>query len=86
MKKFNQFAEDVDKVAALRDRQKAAVAKFKQDSEPREVKKPERKVHSGDIATKDLIQRKSEQKQAAAKAAARKAEIRAEIQNEKDDK
>ena len=29
MKKFNQFSEDADKVAALRARQKAAVAKYK---------------------------------------------------------
>ena len=32
MKKFNQFSEDADKVAALRARQKAAVAKYKTSS------------------------------------------------------
>ena len=82
MKKFNKFAEDIDKVAALRARQKATVDRFKSTSEPAPAKKSERKVHSGDIETENLIAKK----QAKAKAMARKAEIRAEIQNEKQDK
>ena len=32
MKRFNKFTEDIDKVAALRARQKAAVSKFKSSS------------------------------------------------------
>ena len=82
MKRFNKFTEDIDKVSALRARQKAAVSKFKSSSERPQVNKPESRVHSGDVATQDMISRK----QAKAKAMARKAEIRAEIQNEKQDK
>ena len=55
MKKFNQFSEDADKVAALRARQKAAVAKYKTtDSTPSKPKASESEVHQGDIATDDL--------------------------------
>ena len=82
MKRFNKFTEDIDKVAALRARQKAAVSKFKSSSETPQAKKPERKVHQGNVETENLIARK----QAKAKAMARKAEIRAEIQREKQDK
>ena len=87
MKKFNQFSEDADKVAALRARQKAAVAKYKtsptNSSSPKES---ESQVHHGDVATDDLRQKRAAVKQAAAKAAARKAEIRSEIQRQKGDK
>ena len=57
-------------------------SKFKSSSETPTPQKPESRVHSGDVATQDMISRK----QAKAKAMARKAEIRAEIQNEKQDK
>jgi hypothetical protein len=82
MKRFDKFTEDMDKVAALRARQKDAVSKFKSSSEAPTPQKPESRVHSGDIASGDLTARKA----AKAKAMARKAEIRAEIQNEKQDK
>ena len=82
MKRFDKFTEDMDKAAALKARQRDAVSKFKSSSETSTPQKPERRVHSGDIATQDMISRK----QAKAKAMARKAEIRAEIQNEKQDK
>ena len=82
MKRFNKFTEDIDKVSALRARQKAAVSKFKSSSETPQVKKPESRVHSGDVATANLVAAKA----AKAKAMARKAEIRAEIQKEKQDK
>ena len=83
MKRFNKFTEDIDKVAALRARQKAAVSKFKSSSEtPSAPKKPESRVHSGDVASANLAAAKA----AKAKAMARKAEIRAEIQKEKQDK
>tara|TARA_B100001778_G_scaffold117575_1_gene96570 strand:- start:141 stop:389 length:249 start_codon:yes stop_codon:yes gene_type:complete len=82
MKRFNKFTEDIDKVAALKARQKAAVSKFKSSSESPQVKKPESRVHSGDVASANLAAAKA----AKAKAMARKAEIRAEIQKEKQDK
>ncbi len=82
MKRFNKFTEDIDKVAALKARQKAAVSKFKSSSETPQVKKPESRVHSGDVASANLAAAKA----AKAKAIARKAEIRAEIQKEKQDK
>ena len=82
MKKFEKFAEDVDKSALLKAKQKAAVAKFKSTSTTPSPKRDERKVHSGDIETQNMI----DKKRAVAKAAARKAEIRAEIQREKQDK
>ena len=82
MKRFQEFTENVDKVAALRARQKAAVSKFKTSSNTPEVKKPESRVHSGDVASANLAAAKA----AKAKAMARKAEIRAEIQREKQDK
>ena len=82
MKRFNKFTEDVDKVAALKAKQRATVDKFKSTSKPTPVQKPERKVHSGDVDTQNMI----DKKRAVAKAAARKAEIRAEIQKEKQDK
>ena len=82
MKRFNKFTEDIDKVSALRARQKAAVSKFKSSSETPQVKKPESRVHSGDVASSNLAAAKA----AKAKAMARKAEIRAEIQKEKQDK
>ena len=82
MKRFNKFTEDVDKVAALKARQKDAVSKFKSSSETPQVKKPESRIHSGDVATAYLAAAKA----AKAKAMARKAEIRAEIQKEKQDK
>ena len=82
MKRFDKFTEDMDKAAALKARQKDAVSKFKSSSEAPTPKKPESRVHSGDIASGDLAARKA----AKAKAMARKAEIRAEIQNEKQDK
>ena len=82
MKRFNKFTEDIDKVGALKARQKAAVSKFKSSSETPQVKKPESRVHSGDVASANLAATKA----AKAKAMARKAEIRAEIQKEKQDK
>ena len=84
MKNFKQFIEEVDpKTAALRDKQKQTVAKFKQNNEVSSPpQKSERKIHQGDLATQAL----KDKKIAKAKAVARKAEIRAEIQKEKDDK
>ena len=82
MKRFQEFTENIDKVAALKAKQKAAVAKFKSTSASSKPQSDERKVHSGDIETQNIIDRK----RATAKAAARKAEIRAEIQSEKQDK
>ncbi len=82
MKRFENFTEDVNKVAALKAKQKAAVAKFKSTSASPKPQTDERKVHSGDIATQNM----KDAKAAKAKAAARKAEIRAEIQSEKQDK
>ena len=81
MKRFNKFTEDVDKVAALKAKQRATVDKFKSSETPVQ-QTPERKVHSGDVDTQNMI----DKKRAVAKAAARKAEIRAEIQKEKQDK
>ena len=81
MKTFNKFTEDVDKVAALKAKQRATVDKFKSSETPVQ-QTPERKVHSGDVDTQNMI----DKKRAVAKAAARKAEIRAEIQKEKQDK
>ena len=43
MKRFEKFAEDMDKVAALKAKQKATVDKFKSTSKPTPVQKPERK-------------------------------------------
>ena len=82
MKRFQEFVENVDKVAALKAKQRAAVDKFKSGNQPAPKQTPERKVHSGDVDTENLISKK----QAKAKAMARKAEIRAEIQREKQDK
>ena len=82
MKRFQEFTENVDKAAALKAKQRAAVDKFKSGNEPAPKQTPERKVHSGDVDTENLIAKK----QAKVKAMARKAEIRAEIQNEKQDK
>ena len=82
MKRFQEFVENVDKVAALKAKQRATVDKFKSTSKPTPVQKPERKVHSGDIDTQNMVAAK----QAKAKAMARKAEIRAEIQRDKQDK
>mgnify|MGYP001172269180 FL=1 len=82
MKRFENFTEDVNKVAALKAKQKAAVAKFKSTSASPKPQSDERKVHSGDIETQNMI----DAKRAKQKAAARKAEIRAEIQSEKQDK
>ena len=81
MKRFNKFTEDVDKVAALKAKQRATVDKFKSSETPVQ-QTPERKVHSGDVETQNMI----DKKRAVAKAAAKKAEIRAEIQKEKQDK
>ena len=81
MKNFHKFTEDLDKVAALKAKQRATVDKFKSSKTPVQ-QKPERKVHSGDVATQNMI----DKKRAVAKAAARKSEIRAEIQKEKQDK
>ena len=78
MKRFNKFTEDIDKVAALKAKQRATVDKFKSSKTPVQ-QTPERKVHSGDVETQNMI----DKKRAVAKAAARKAEIRAEIQKEK---
>ena len=82
MKRFENFTEDVNKVAALKAKQKAAVAKFKSTSATPRPQRDDRKVHSGDVETQNMI----DAKQAKQKAAARKAEIRAEIQSEKQDK
>ena len=82
MKRFQEFTENVDKVAALKAKQRTAVDNFKSSSTSDPKPKPERKVHQGNVETENLIAKK----QAKAKAMARKAEIRAEIQNEKQDK
>ena len=82
MKRFQEFTENVDKVAALKAKQRAAVDKFKSGNEPAPRQTPERKVHQGNVETENLIAKK----QAKSKAMARKAEIRAEIQREKQDK
>ena len=81
MKNFHKFTEDLDKVAALKAKQRATVDKFKSSKTPVQ-QTPERKVHSGDVETQNMI----DKKRAVAKAAARKSEIRAEIQKEKQDK
>tara|TARA_B100000900_G_C20328470_1_gene613194 strand:+ start:402 stop:650 length:249 start_codon:yes stop_codon:yes gene_type:complete len=82
MKRFQEFTENVDRVAALKAKQKSAVAKFKSTSVSPKPQTDERKVHSGDIETQNII----DAKRAKQKALARKAEIRAEIQREKQDK
>ena len=82
MKRYQEFTENIDKVAALKAKQRAAVDKFKSGNQPAPKQTPERKVHSGDVDTENLIAKK----QAKAKAMAKKAEIRAEIQREKQDK
>ena len=82
MKRFDKFTEDMDKVAALKAKQRATVDKFKSNSTSTSKPKPERKVHSGDVDTQNMI----DKKRAIAKAVSRKAEIRAEIQREKQDK
>ena len=82
MKKSDKFTEDVDKVAALKARQRDAVSKFKSNSEAPTPTKPQSRVHSGDVASANIAAAKA----AKAKAMARKAEIRAEIQKEKQDK
>ena len=82
MKRFQEFTENVDKAAALKAKQRAAVDKFKSGNEPAPKQTPERKVHSGDVDTQNMI----DKKRAIAKAVSRKAEIRAEIQKEKQDK
>ena len=83
MKKFNQFSEDADKVAALRARQKAAVAKYKTSSTKSTTpKESESQVHHGDVATDDLRQKRAAVKQARVKASARKAEIQQSVQRE----
>ena len=84
MKRFQEFTENVDRVAALKAKQRAAVDKFKSGNEPAPKQTPERKVHQGNVETENLIAKK--QAKAKAKAMARKAEIRAEIQREKQDK
>ena len=82
MKRFQEFTENVDKVAALKARQRTAVDKFKSSGTPDPKPKPERKVHQGNVETENLIAKK----QAKAKALARIADIRAEFQSEKQDK
>ena len=82
MKRFQEFTENVDRVAALKAKQRATVDKFKSGNESAPKRTLERKVHSGDVDTENLIAKK----QAKAKAMARKAEIRSEIQREKQDK
>ena len=58
MKNFHKFTEDIDKVAALKAKQRAAVDKFKSSETP--VKQtPERKVHSGDVDTQNMIDKKT---------------------------
>ena len=57
MKRFNKFTEDVDKVAALKAKQRATVDKFKSSETPVQ-QTPERKVHSGDVATQNMIDKK----------------------------
>ena len=58
MKRFDKFTEDMDKAAALKARQRDAVSKFKSSSETPTPQKPESRVHSGDVATQDMISRK----------------------------
>ena len=55
MKRFDKFTEDMDKAAALKARQRDAVSKFKSSSETPTPQKPESRVHSGDVATQDMI-------------------------------
>ena len=46
MKRFQEFTENVDKVAALKAKQRAAVDKFKSSGTPDPKPKPERTVKS----------------------------------------
>ena len=56
MKKFNQFSEDADKVAALRARQKAAVAKYKTaDSTPSKPKASEISNPEDIVLTNEVV-------------------------------
>ena len=55
MKKFDKFTEDMDKVAALKVKQRATVDKFKSSPKSTPVQKPERKVHSGDVDTQNMV-------------------------------
>ena len=51
MKRFQEFTENVDKAAALKAKQRAAVDKFKSGNEPAPKQTPERKVHQGNVET-----------------------------------
>ena len=44
MKRFQEFTENVDKVAALKAKQRAAVDKFKSGNEPAPKQTPERRL------------------------------------------
>ena len=57
MKRFQEFTENVDKVAALKAKQRTAVDKFKSSGTPDPKPKPERKVHQGNVETENLIPR-----------------------------
>ena len=46
MKRFQEFTENVDKVAALKAKQRATVDKFKSGNEPAPKQTPERKAAS----------------------------------------
>ncbi len=73
MKSFNQFAENLDKAAAIRQRQQDAVARFKQSGES------EASAHSDRIATN---KEKAANAVAARKQAKQDAEDREQLKNE----
>ena len=83
MKSYNQFFENVDKVAALKQKQKDAVAKHKESgTTPLSGTRADHHEHDADVGAQQKAVSRAEAKRKAAKQAAIAANVKSEIQRD----
>jgi len=83
MKSYNQFSENIDKVAALKQKQKDAVAKHKESgTTPLSGTRADHHEHDADVGAQQKSAARSAAKERAAKRAAIAADVKSEIQRD----
>ena len=85
MKSYNQFSENIDKAAALRQKQQDAVAKHKESGTGTTELRGSRtdtKEHDADVGAQQQVAARLAAKRKAAKRSAMAASIKSEIQRD----
>ena len=83
MKSYNQFSENIDKAAALRQKQQDAVARHKSSTTtPLSGTRADNKEHDADVGAQQQVAARLAAKRKAAKRSAMAASIKSEIQRD----